>query len=56
MPVIKLDMLIAYVNSLDKLHGIATKIFNKIVKGDLKNHKIWAYILRLTSRCISIAM
>ncbi len=37
MPVIELDMLIAYVNSLDKLHGIATKIFNKIVKGDLKN-------------------
>lgn len=36
MPIIELDMLIAFVNRVDKLHETASKIFNKIIEGDLK--------------------
>ena len=37
MPVIELDMLIAFVNRADKLHGVAVRIFNEIVNGRLGN-------------------
>ena len=37
MPVIELDMLIAFVNRADKLHNIALKLFEKIVSGELNN-------------------
>ncbi len=37
MPAIELDMLIAYVNRADELHGVAVKIFNAIVNRKLKN-------------------
>jgi len=37
MPVIELDMLIAYVNKADELHSVAVKIFNAIVNRKLKN-------------------
>jgi len=36
MPVIELDVLIAFVNKADRLHNIATEIFNKITTGELK--------------------
>ena len=35
MPLIELDMLIAYVNRADKLHDIATELFNNILNGKL---------------------
>jgi len=37
MPVIELDMLIAFVNKADKLHDVAVKIFNKIINKELRN-------------------
>lgn len=37
MPIIELDMLIAYVNIIDKLHRIASLIFTRIVNGELVN-------------------
>lgn len=37
MPVIELDMLIAFVNKADKLHSIAVKLFNKVASGLLDN-------------------
>jgi len=37
MPVIELDMLIAFVNRADKLHNVALKLFEKIVDGELNN-------------------
>lgn len=37
MPVIELDMLIAFVNRADRLHGIAVELFNMIVNGVLDN-------------------
>jgi len=40
MPVIELDMLIAFVNPLDKLHPVAVKVFSKIVKGELKGYSV----------------
>ncbi len=37
MPIIELDMLIAFVNKVDKLHSIAEKIFSKIISGNLND-------------------
>jgi len=37
MPIIELDMLIAYVNRADELHSVAVKIFNAVVNHKLKN-------------------
>jgi len=37
MPIIELDMLIAFVNKVDELHNIAVGIFNKIINGKLSN-------------------
>ena len=37
MPIIEFDMLIAYVNIIDKLHRIASMIFTRIVNGELVN-------------------
>jgi len=36
MPIIELDILIAFVNKADKLHNVAIEIFNKITTGELK--------------------
>ncbi|MGQ9469571.1 MAG: hypothetical protein ACUVTD_07105 [Nitrososphaerales archaeon] len=40
MPVIELDMPIAFVNALDKLHKTADNLFQKILKGEIKNVKL----------------
>ncbi len=37
MPIIELDMLIAFVNKADKLHSIAVRIFEAIISGRLGN-------------------
>ncbi len=37
MPVIELDILIAFVNRIDKLHSTASKIFDSIASGRLSN-------------------
>ncbi|MHC1628370.1 MAG: type II toxin-antitoxin system VapC family toxin [Candidatus Nezhaarchaeales archaeon] len=37
MPIIELDVMIAFVNASDKLHSIATMIFNKIINGELRD-------------------
>ena len=37
MPVIELDMLIAFINKADKYHEVAVKIFNDVVSGRLSN-------------------
>ncbi|MEE8400774.1 MAG: PIN domain-containing protein [Candidatus Hydrothermarchaeaceae archaeon] len=37
MPVIELDLLIAFVNSSDRHHQAADRIFRKIKEGDLKD-------------------
>ncbi len=55
MPIIELDMIIAFVNKLDKLHPIADNIFKMIHDGRLKNIAIPAsayieYELILKSR------
>ena len=36
MPVIELDMLVAYVNSSDRLHGAAVRVFERVMKGELE--------------------
>ncbi len=36
MPIIELDMLIAFVNRADKLHTVASEIFDRIARGNLK--------------------
>jgi len=45
MPVIELDMLIALVNREDDHHEIASKIFNAISQGEIKNVAIAASAL-----------
>ena len=40
MPVIELDMLIAFVNRLDKLHKIADNLFKRIVSGEIRDIKV----------------
>jgi len=42
MPVIELDMLLAFVNRADSLHEKASKLFTKIVKGEMLNVKVAA--------------
>ena len=37
MPVIELDMLIAFINKADRYHEVAVKIFNDVVSGRLSN-------------------
>lgn len=37
MPVIELDMLIAFINKADKYHEVAVKIFNDVVSGRSSN-------------------
>ncbi len=37
MPIVELDMLIAYVNRADELHSVAVKVFDSIVKRELEN-------------------
>ncbi len=37
MPIIELDMLIAFVNSVDALHNVAVKLFNEVARGKLGN-------------------
>ena len=59
MPVIELDMLIAFVNKRDKLHKTSKEIFNKIVSRELKNIKVASsayleYELILKSRGYSL--
>ncbi|MCS7385753.1 MAG: type II toxin-antitoxin system VapC family toxin [archaeon GB-1867-005] len=40
MPVIELDMLIAFVNKSDKLHKAADKLFQRIIRGEIRNLKV----------------
>ncbi len=40
VPVLELDMMIAFVNSVDRLHNVASNIFDKIVRGELGNAAI----------------
>ncbi len=40
MPVIELDMLIAFINPQDKLHEVAVKVFSKVVKGKLRGFSV----------------
>lgn len=40
MPVIELDMLLGLVNRRDRLHKIASNLFDKIISGELKGVKI----------------
>ena len=40
MPVIELDMLIALVNRSDRLHGVATRLFQSIASGGLKEVRL----------------
>ena len=42
MPIIELDMLLAFVNKADSLHEKASKLFTKIVKGEMLNVKVAA--------------
>lgn len=55
MPVIEVDMLIAFVNVLDKYHKIASRLMDRIVSGKIRNVKVAAsayleYELILRSR------
>jgi len=55
MPVIEVDMLIAFVNVLDKYHKIASRLMDRIVTGKIRNVKVAAsayleYELILRSR------
>jgi len=40
LPVIELDLLIAFVNSADKRHRTADRIFSGIMAGEIKNVKV----------------
>jgi len=40
MPVIEVDMLISFVNELDKYHEIAVKLFKSIASGKVRNVKV----------------
>jgi len=40
MPIIELDMLIAFVNKYDKLHEISKKLFHKILSGEMSGVKV----------------
>jgi len=42
MPVIEVDMLIAFVNALDKYHKVASKLMKRIISGELKGVKVAA--------------
>ncbi|GEM_PF-1894488 len=40
MPVIELDMILALLNRADKLHAAASRLFEKIISGELSNVSI----------------
>ena len=40
MPIIELDMLIAFVNASDSLHRLADNLFKKITRGELREVKV----------------
>ena len=55
MPVIEVDMLIAFVNALDKHHEIADRLMKRIISGKIRNVRVAAsayleYELILRSR------
>ncbi len=55
MPILELDMMIAFVNSADTLHKLASEVFDKVVRGELENAAIpcsayMEYELALRSR------
>lgn len=45
MPIVELDLLIALVNPEDKLHDLASEIFERVSKGELKDLRIAASAL-----------
>jgi len=42
MPVIEVDMLIAFVNVLDRYHKVASRLIDRIVSGKIRNVKVAA--------------
>jgi predicted nucleic acid-binding protein len=40
MPIIELDMLIAFVNKLDRLHEVSKRLFHKILLGEIDKVKV----------------
>jgi predicted nucleic acid-binding protein len=40
VPIIELDLLIAFVNASDKRHEVADKVFREIMNGKIKNAKV----------------
>jgi len=40
MPIIELDMMIAFVNKMDRLHDVSRKLFHKISLGEISDIKV----------------